>query len=229
MNSVDDNPLVDVARNDVIQAGNFFAQYVGTGMDQMRQSIALIAKQLDAQISLLVMPEFNKGLPSSLALADGGVKFGLKGLQICANAIVPRLLHLGNPICCFFPTHAEQFNQNINSQGFNAAVLAGESVTVFKHYLAAALIFAIQGVELRAHARHSTYSGNAILSARASRLYETFYRVVGRVPSPDRPLVEKNYEIALDGLMNAVFDDLETPSSKIFGTIGEHKLGQAFL
>ena len=229
LNSVDDNPLVDVARNDVIQAGNFFAQYVGTGMDQMRQNIALIAKQLDAQISLLVMPEFNKGLPSSLALADGGVKFGLKGLQICANSIVPRLLHLGNPICCFFPTHAEQFNQNINSQGFNAAVLAGESVTVFKYYLAAALIFAIQGVELRAHARHSTYSGTAILNARASRLYETFYRVVGRTPSPDRPLVEKNYEIALDGLMNAVFDDIEAPSSKIFGTIAEHKLGQAFL
>jgi hypothetical protein len=53
--------------------------------------------------------------------------------------------------------------------------------------------------------------------------------VVGRTPSPDRPLVEKNYEIALDALMNAVFDDLETPGSKIFATIAEHKLGQAFL
>jgi phenylalanine ammonia-lyase len=229
INSVDDNPLIDVERGRLVQAGNFYGQHVGTGMDQLRQSIALIAKQLDAQISLLVMPEFSRGLPSSLAVDDRGVKFGLKGLQICANSIVPRLLHLGNPIVCFFPTHAEQFNQNINSQAFNAAVLAAQSVTLFKYYLATALLFAIQGVELRAHARHSTYSGTAILGDHASSLYEAFYGVVGHSPTPQKPLVEKNYDVALDTLVNAVFDDLGAPNSKILGTIAQHRLGQGFL
>jgi hypothetical protein len=57
-------------------------------------------------------PEFNRSLPASLAFEDGSpVNFGLKGLQICGNSILPRLLQLGQPIVPFFPTNAEQFRQ----------------------------------------------------------------------------------------------------------------------
>ncbi len=229
INSVDDNPLVDLERERLVQAGNFYGQYVGMGMDQLRQSIALVAKQIDAQIALLVMPELNKGLPGSLATDDGGVKFGLKGLQICVNSIVPRLLHLGNPIVSFFPTHAEQLNQNVNSQGFNAAVLASESISLFQYDLAAALVFAIQGVELRAYERSGSYHGSSILSEPACELYEAFYHVVGRTPSHARPLVERNYEISLDALVTALFEDINRSDSMIFGVLARHKLGEAFL
>jgi len=229
INSIDDNPLVDIANERLVQAGNFYGQYIGMGMDQLRQSLALVAKQLDAQVALLVMPELNKGLPGSLAIDDAGVKFGLKGLQICLNSIVPRLLHLGNPLVSFFPTHAEQLNQNVNSQGFNAAVLATESVSLFRYALAASLVFAVQGVELRAHERGGSYHGSNILSEPVRALYQAFYHVVGRTPSLTRPLVERNYEISLDALVSAVFDDLEQPNSKIFGVLLSHKLGEAFL
>jgi histidine ammonia-lyase len=107
LNACDDNPLIDVKNERILQAGNFYGQYIGLGMDQIRQYVALIAKQIDSQISLLVMPEFNRGLAPCLA-AGNGTNFGLKGLQIYMNSILPRLLHLANPVVTLYPTHAEQ-------------------------------------------------------------------------------------------------------------------------
>jgi phenylalanine ammonia-lyase len=64
---------------------------------------------------------------------------GLKGLQLSANSIMPLLGFLGNSIADRYPTHAEQFNQNINSQGLNSANLARQSITAFQKYMAMAL------------------------------------------------------------------------------------------
>ncbi len=65
---------------------------------------------------------------------------GLKGLQISGNSIMPLLSFYGNSLADRFPTHAEQFNQNINSQGYTSATLARRSVDVFQNYMAIALI-----------------------------------------------------------------------------------------
>lgn len=53
---------------------------------------------------------------------------GLKGLQLVGNSIMPLLTFYGNALTDCFPTHAEQFNQNINSQGFGSANLARQSI-----------------------------------------------------------------------------------------------------
>jgi len=61
-------------------------------MDQLRYYIGLIAKHLDTQIALVVSPEFNNGLPSSLVGNSArAVNMGLKGLQITGNSIMPLL------------------------------------------------------------------------------------------------------------------------------------------
>src|SRR3989338_154515 len=151
INSADDNPLADMENKRFLHGGNFYGQYVALAMDQLRQSIALCAKQLDVQISLLCTPEFSRGLPPSLSVGNQEILFGLKGLQIAANSIIPRLLHLANPIVQLFPTHAERFNQNINSQGFNAAILARDSINFLRIYSSAAIIFSIQSVGIRFH------------------------------------------------------------------------------
>jgi len=62
---------------------------------------------------------------------------------------MPLLTFYGNSIVDRFPTHAEQFNQNINSQGFNSANLDPRSIELFQQYLALALIFGVQAVDLR--------------------------------------------------------------------------------
>ena len=97
-NSATDNPLFDGECEAYYEGGNFLGQYIGVGMDQLRFYLGLMAKQLDAQIGVLVAPEFNNGLPASL-VGNGAlpVNMGLKGLQLTGNSIVPELLHLAHP------------------------------------------------------------------------------------------------------------------------------------
>ncbi|MBV9791243.1 MAG: aromatic amino acid lyase, partial [Chloroflexi bacterium] len=137
INSATDNPLIDVDAYASYHGGNFLGQYVGIGMDRLRSMIGLLAKHLDTQIALLVASEFNNGLaPCLIGNTGRSINMGLKGLQIAGNSIMPMLTFLGNSIADHFPTHAEQFNQNINSQGFNSANLARQSVDVLRQYLA---------------------------------------------------------------------------------------------
>jgi hypothetical protein len=182
--------------------------------------MALIAKHIDVQVALLVSPEFNRGLPGCLAFDDGSsVKFGLKGLQICGNSILPRLLHLGQSIVPFFPTHAEQFNQNINSQGFNSAVLACDSLELMRYYLAVASLFAVQAVEQRSFCRIKSYLATEVLSPALVPLYETIYQVLQRKASPSRPLVSRNADQHLDTLVQSIYRDLKDPRSRLLGCV----------
>ncbi len=218
LNACDDNPLIDVEGERILQAGNFYGQYISLGMDQLRQYLALIAKQIDSQISLLVMPEFNRGLAPCLAVGNGA-SFGLKGLQIYMNSILPRLLHLANPVVTLYPTHAEQFNQNINSQSFNAAVLTLEAIRLLKYHLSAALIFAAQGVDLRAQERFGMCLGSSLLGALPMQLYQAIYAVLGRDPSPSSALINDHAESPIDRSLQHLFADLMASDSVIFRSV----------
>ena len=152
INSATDNPLIDLENQASYHGGNFLGQYIGVGMDRLRYYIGLLAKHLDVQIAYLAAPEFNHGLsPSLVGNPQRSVNMGLKGLQITGNSIMPLLSFYGNSITDRYPTHAEQYNQNINSQGFASANLARTSVEIFQQYIAVALMFAVQSVDLRTH------------------------------------------------------------------------------
>lgn len=198
-NSATDNPLIDVANQASYHGGNFLGQYVGTAMDQLRYSIGLLAKHLDVQIALLVAPEFNNGLSASLVgNTERRVNMGLKGLQITGNSIMPLLAFYGNSIVDRFPTHAEQFNQNINSQGFNSAILARRSVEIFQQYLAIALMFGVQAVDLRTHVMTGHYDAAVTLSPATRKLYIAVKKVLGKSPSRNRPYIWDDNEQFLD-------------------------------
>ncbi|GAX38424.1 HAL/PAL/TAL family ammonia-lyase [Nodularia sp. NIES-3585] len=199
LNSATDNPLIDAQNQASYHGGNFLGQYVGTGMDQLRYYIGLLAKHLDVQIASLVAPEFNNGLsPSLVGNRERSVNMGLKGLQIAGNSIMPLLTFYGNSIADRFPTHAEQFNQNINSQGFASANLARQSVEIFQQYMAIALMFGVQAVDLRTYAVAEHYDARACLSPATKDLYIAVRDVVGQPPSSDRPYIWNDHEQGLD-------------------------------
>jgi phenylalanine ammonia-lyase len=217
INSANDNPLIDVDSNASYHGGNFLGQYVAVGMDQLRYFIALTAKHLDVQIAMLVAPEFSKGLsPSLVGNTERKTNMGLKGLQLTANSIVPMLAFLGNSIADRYPTYAEQFNQNINSQSFGSANLTRRSLEIFRQYLAIALLFGVQAVDLRTYRLAGHYDARACLSAPTSRLYEAVRNVVGREPSPNRPYIWNDDEQLLDQHITRIDDDL-----KVGGLIGQ--------
>jgi phenylalanine ammonia-lyase len=212
MNSVTDNPLVDGDREKFYQSGNFLGQYIGMAMDDLRRFLGLQAKHLDVQIARLVAPEFNHGLPASLH-GNGDLSFnmGLKGLQITGNSIMPLLTYYGNPLVEHFPTHAEQFNQNVNGLSWGSANLAWQCVELFTHYTSVALIFAVQAVDLRAYQLHGHYDGRTLLGASVAGLYEAVYETCGCRENDVSPLVfndaDQSLEINLARLSQCVTDE----------------------
>lgn len=209
MNSVSDNPLVDPTDGQFYQSGNFLGQYIGVAMDELRRHIGLMAKHLDVQIATLMTPEFSGGLTASLrGNEERPFNMGLKGLQITGNSIMPMLTYFGNPLVEHFPTHAEQFNQNINGLSWGSANLAWNSVQHFQQYLAVALISAIQAIDLRAKSSFGHYDGRVLLGTEAEPLYTAFCTVMDYQPGPDRPFLFDDSDRWLE-------EDLEVLSKNI--------------
>lgn len=210
MNSATDNPLVDHERGHTYHGGNFLGQYVGVGMDQLRSHIGFLAKHLDVQIAMAAMPAFSNGLPAMLVGNTGrAVNGGLQSLQICGNCIMPQLMFYGNSVAAHYPTHAEGFNQNINSQGYGSANLARRAIDIFQHYMGVALLFGVQASELRSKLVCGHYDGRKSLSPASRALYEAVYEVIGQKPSADKPLVRNDYEQELDQYLAAIAADLK--------------------
>jgi phenylalanine ammonia-lyase len=133
---------------------------------------------------------------------------GLKGLQIAANSIMPLLSYYGMPIADRFPTHAEQFNQNINSQGFNAAILARRSLRALEPYVAMALVFGVQAVSLRAKAMAGSFDPRPLLSPPTCALHDAVMGVLGHDRTPDRPLVWNDDEQSLEVMIQTLQADI---------------------
>jgi phenylalanine ammonia-lyase len=215
-NSATDNPLIDADEGIAYHCGNFLGQYIGVGMDQLRYHLGMLIKHLDVQIALLVAPEFNNGLPASLVgNPESFINTGLKALQLTANSLMPRISFFGQSIADRFPTHAEQFNQNINSQGLGSAVLARESLDTCHQYMAVALIFAAQAADLRTFQRHGHYDAREALSHGSRPLYEAVKRIVGVVPAPERPYIWDDANQALDEHIAALVQDMQAPDGEI--------------
>jgi phenylalanine ammonia-lyase len=210
MNAVSDNPLIDVQEGRFCQSGNFLGQYLAVAMDDLRRFIGLMAKHLDVQIATLVAPEFNNGLPASLRGNDEvPYNMGLKGLQITGNSIMPMLTWSGNPITEHFPTHAEQFNQNINGLSWGSANLAWKSVGLFRHYLSVATIFAVQALDLRAKSLLNHYDGRALIGTHLVAVYEAACRSMQTDADAAQPLLFNDSDVWLEQHLARINDNLE--------------------
>jgi phenylalanine ammonia-lyase len=155
------------------------------------------------------MPAFSNGLPSMLiGNTDKIVNGGLQSLQLCGNCIMPQLQFYGNALTPHFPAHADGFNQNINSQGFGSANLARRSVEIMQQYLAIALLFGVQAVDLRTHIALGHYDASGALSRASSTLYAAILEAVGRACDEGRPLIRNDDEQQLDAYIDAITDDI---------------------
>lgn len=216
MNSSNDNPLMNPETGEIFYGGNFLGEYVGIGMDQLRMMVGLVAKGIDVQIALLVEPHFSQGLPACLVgNRHRSVNMGLKGLQIVGNSLLPLLEFYGNSIADRFPTHAEQFNQNINSQGFNSANLTRQSLEIFRHYLSLSLLFAVQSVDLRSHLLFGSFDGGKFLSSKTRVLYQKVREITERPADREKPWLWNDDEHRLDEQVARLSEDLSRENSML--------------
>ncbi len=163
LNSVNDNPLVDPEKGEMLFAGNFYGGHVALSMDLLKIAAASVSDLMDRQYALLVDARLNVGLPETLVGYHG---CGVKALQLTSSALAALAVQRSAPDTTLSrPTEAG--NQDKVSMGQNAALNCTEVVTLLQQVLASLLIALSNAAALRDHDRFSVSGRQLLYQVRA--------------------------------------------------------------
>lgn len=158
MNSINDNPILDIAEDKIYHSANFMGYYVTDACDILKMNIAQASTWIHALLANLVHPRKNHGLPVNLA-PDPNKHNGFRSFQLLTTALTVQNRKLAQAHQAFtLPTEGD--NQDVNSLGTHAALDFQESVANLERLTAILLLAATQALEFRGIEKSSTKARN---------------------------------------------------------------------
>ncbi len=146
VNSANDNPIIDVANQNVYHGGNFHGDYVSLEMDKLKLVITKTSMLAERQLNYLLNSKLNNLLPPFVNLGQLGLNFGMQGVQFTATSTTAENQTLSNPMYVHsIPNNND--NQDVVSMGTNAALLTKKVIENTFEVLAIEVITIIQAIE----------------------------------------------------------------------------------
>ncbi|OGE84993.1 MAG: hypothetical protein A3J48_00675 [Candidatus Doudnabacteria bacterium RIFCSPHIGHO2_02_FULL_46_11] len=125
MNSVTDNPIVDLSTRHILHGGNFHGDYISAEMDKLKMNMVKLTMLAERRINFFLNPNVNKTYPPFLNLKKPGLTLALQGLQFVATSTTAQSQTLAYPQYVHsIPTNGD--NQDIVSMGTDSALLAAK-------------------------------------------------------------------------------------------------------
>jgi len=146
VNSANDNPIVDVAKQNVYHGGNFHGDYVSLEMDKLKIVVTKMSMLAERQLNYLMNSKLNDILPPFVNLGTLGLNFGMQGVQFTATSTTAENQMLSNPMYVHsIPNNND--NQDIVSMGTNAALITKKVIENAFEVIAIEMITVVQAIE----------------------------------------------------------------------------------
>ncbi|MFT3904413.1 MAG: aromatic amino acid ammonia-lyase [Niabella sp.] len=146
LNSVSDNPVVDVANRNIFHGGNFHGDYVSFEMDKVKIAITKLTMLSERQLNYLLNSKLNQKFPPFVNLGVLGLNFGMQGIQFTATSTTAENQTLSFPMYVHsIPNNND--NQDIVSMGFNGAQIARKVIDNAYEVLAIQAMTILQGID----------------------------------------------------------------------------------
>jgi histidine ammonia-lyase len=127
INSVTDNPIIDVKKQIFLHGGNFHGDYIATAVDQLKISIVKMTILSERRINFFLNRNVNQFFPPFLNLNQPGLTLALQGLQFVATSTTAQSQSLAFPHSTHsISTNAD--NQDVVSMGTDAALITSKAI-----------------------------------------------------------------------------------------------------
>jgi histidine ammonia-lyase len=146
INSVSDNPIIDVDHQNVYHGGNFHGDYVALEADKLKIAITKLSMLAERQLNFLMNNTLNQILPPFVNLGTLGLNLGMQGVQFTAVSTVAENQSLSTPVSIHsIPNNND--NQDIVSMGTNAALMTQKVIRNTFEVLSIQIIAVVQAVD----------------------------------------------------------------------------------
>lgn len=146
MNSVSDNPIVDLDVQSVFHGGNFHGDYISLEMDKLKLAVTRLTMLSERQIAFLFNNHLNGILPHFVNLGTLGLNLGMQGTQFTATSTTAENQALSTSMYIHSIT-TNNDNQDIVSMGTNSALMAKKVIDNAYQVVAIELMALLQAVD----------------------------------------------------------------------------------